>query len=93
MARSGSSGRSTGFEVDGIDHVDPVRQRLVNRTALRHLRQPLALGLVERSPESHVRLDALDPAVGTLVAAHAVVGVHAVVLDFDADLQIGRAHV
>jgi len=55
-------------------------------TARRHLRQPLALGLIERSTKRHVRLDALDPAVGALVTAHAVVGVHAVVLDLDPDL-------
>ncbi len=79
-------GRSAGLKGNGIDDVDPVRQRLMNGTALRHLRQPLALGLVERSLEGHVRLDTLDPAIGTLVTAHAIIGVHAVVLELDVDL-------
>jgi len=58
-----------------------VRERLVNRAALRHLRQPFPLSIVERPPQDYVRLDSLDPAVVPLVTAHTVIGVHSVELD------------
>ncbi len=61
-----------------MDDVHPVRERFVNRAALRHLRKPCPLGVVERPTDRHLRLDPVDPSVGTFVAVYAVVGVHPV---------------
>jgi len=81
------------LEGDGIDEVHSVCERLVNRTALRHLRKSNSLGVVEGSMERDLRRDAFDPSVGAFVAVYAIVGVDPVELEPDVDSRKGDALV
>lgn len=69
-------GRRSRLETDGVDDVSSARKGLVNRTALGYLREPFPLRVVEGAADGHVRFDALDEAVGPLVAVDAVFRVH-----------------
>lgn len=64
-----------GCELDRVNDLHAVHERLVDRATLGHLRKTIPLSVSEHPMNRHLCSDPVDPTVGPLVAVQAVVRV------------------
>ena len=79
-----------GCELDRVNDLHAVHERLVDRATLGHLRKTIPLSVSEHPMNRHLGSDPVDPTVGPLVAVQAVVRVDSV--EFEPHVDPGEAH-